>query len=174
MKHTDAIKNATHEIDTQIATQTNQINANYNAKVLAINNEAALRGLLSSTVVLQQLDAALLDKQTALANLTLGRDAKIQVLAQRMISANATAQRTAMASDRDSWNRMKAGGVTDIQKQKALDEEMYAEYFAFLIAKPKSEALTYVSNVGGEYSIFDNLSPTYVTKLQNAINGRLA
>jgi septal ring factor EnvC (AmiA/AmiB activator) len=158
------------------------ITTDYNAAVLSINTEAGKRGLLGSTVVLHQLERALADKVTRIERVEFDRDvalkkyedateSKIRAEARRIMSSEAAAARLAHEIDNESIERrIKNDVLTATEAQKALDEEVYAEYLRWLLSKPDKTAFLHVT---GDPIFYHNLSNAYYNKLVAEIEKRV-
>ena len=172
------------EINAKAADRITQITADYETRVIAINNEAAARGLLGSTVVLYQLGQALSDKQakidraeydrdTALSKFETVTDAKVRTAARKMMNDNAAAMRLRITADKHTldmlYRQTSIGGFSTIEKQKAMDEEVYGEYLAWLLVKDPQDAFAYVDD---DPLFFFNLSTVYYNKLKTEMQTR--
>jgi|GEM_PF-5208182 len=150
-----------------------EIEAKYAARVLTVNTDADKRGLGTSTAALQLTAKADEERTLALSKLDTASDARVKALARKMLADNAAVMRLSLTADKNSLDmfvtQSKAGGYTDAEKQKAMDEEVYAEYLRFLLGKPPNDAFSIVQS---DPLFFYNLSAEYFTRLSKALQDR--
>jgi len=173
LSYAEALAAARDELETFYGLRRAEINAKHYARVIAINTEANKRGLITSTVVLEQIERAMYERDIALEKFEHVTDAKVRAAARKMMADELGMTRLRVQSDRDALNmtlrRVQSGGIPPVDLQKAMDEEVYAEYLRFLLALSPEVALAYVDN---DPLFLFNLSPTYFTRLQTEINRR--
>ena len=167
----------------------------YNEQVIKINDNAAKRGMITSSVVLYQLEKAAqthAERQTAAVNqieeLEIRRDlalAKCEASINEKTERNAKklwneSRKLALAAQKEqgtaqsrSYKDMLALAKLKLtipfNAQQNMDEEVYGEYLEWLLAQVPADALDYVTN---EPLFALNLSPTYYAKLLNEVTGR--
>ena len=138
----------------------------YDEQVARINANAAKRGMLSSTVVLEQLDRALERCNTEVSAI----ENKL-FIENRKFSLAIEKERSAAASRgfRNMLELVKARATATVDSQTFIDEEVYAEYFAWLGGQDRMDAVAYVQN--DPLFVF-NLSSTYYNKLLQEMKNR--
>ena len=133
-----------------LASRRSIIMENYNERVENINNNATRRGMSNSTIVLQQLERALVRKQEALERLDNIKDK----LAKRIFTNN---QKLALSIERQkstsisralrdfvAVSRMKLS--VPYNTQTLIDTELYDAYLAWLLKYPPETAYAYVNH----------------------------
>jgi len=173
LSYKEALVAAREELESFYDARRAEINAKHDARVLSINTEANKRGLITSTVVLQQIERAVHDRNLELEKFEHVTDAKVRVAARKIMADELGATRLKMHADRDALNmtlrRVQTGGIPQVDLQRAMDEEVYAEYLRFLLALSPEVALAYVD---GDPLFFYNLSTVYFNRLQAEMERR--
>lgn len=167
LSYAEALAAAREELESFYATRRTEIFAKHNAKILGINTEANKRGLITSTIVLQQIERAEQERDLALSKFETVTDAKVRIAARKIMADELGRTRLSVQADKEALKfaleRTKVGGIPVADLQKALDEEVYAEYLRFLLALSPDVALAYVDN---DPLFFYNLSAIYFNKLK--------
>jgi len=173
LSYAEALGVARDELETFYSLRRAEINAKHDARVLSINTEANKRGLITSTVVLEQIERAMYERDIALEKFEHVTDAKVRAAARKMMAEELGLARLGMQADRDALNmtlrRVTSGGIPNVDLQKAMDEEVYAEYLRFLLAQSPEVALAYVDN---DPLFLFNLSTSYFNRLHTEIERR--
>lgn len=167
LTYQEALVAARDELDIFYTVRRAEINSRHDARALAINTEANKRGLITSTVVLQQLDKALAERDIALSKFETVTDAKVRAAARKMMADELGAARLRVQADRGAHDmllrRNQVGGLPQTDLQRAMDEEVFAEYLRFLLSQTPQNALAYVNT---DPLFVYNLSQTYYDKLK--------
>lgn len=173
LSYAEALVAAREELEVFYATRRTEIFAKHEARILGINTEANKRGLINSTIVLQQIERAKHERDIALSKFETVTDAKVRIAARKIMTDELGQTRLLAQSDRDALKfaleLSKVGGISVADLQKAFDEEIYAEYLQFLLALSPEIALAYVNN---DPLFFYNLSATYFNKLKAEMDKR--
>jgi len=186
LSYTDAVKLAREELEEffdnrrkEIAWRNEkriaQADREHTQRVLAINTDAGKRGLLGSTIVLHQLELARIERQTkidradfdkavALARFENVTEGRVRTQARRLMSDSAATIRLGIQSDVATWNQLHRtrGLTTNAERQRAMDEEVLAEFKRFLLSKSPAVAVSLVEN---DPLFFQNLSNDYHQRL---------
>ena len=167
LSYAEALTVARDELETFYTLRRAEIHAKHDARVLSINTEANKRGLITSTVVLQQIERAMYERDLALDKFEHVTDSKVRAAARKLMADELGSARLQMQADRDALNitlrRTQMGGIPNVDLQKAMDEEVYAEYLRFLLALSPDIALAHVDN---DPLFLFNLSTIYFNKLK--------
>jgi hypothetical protein len=160
LSYAEALTIAREELESFNQIRRTEINAKHNARVLLINTEANKRGLITSTIVLQQIERAENERDLALSKFEVITDAKVRQAARKLMAEELGMVRLQMQADKDSLDmlirRTNMGGVPTADLQRLMAEEVYAEYLRFMLSFSPEVAL----------AIFDN-DPIFFYNLQN-------
>ena len=167
--YSEAIEAARDELERYNTAMRTEIENKFADRVNAINTEAGKRGLITSTIVLQQLEKAAYEKGLMLLKFETVSDAKVRTLARKMLSDNMTQIRLSLTADKNSLDMHNKSSMTQTEKQKAVDEEVYGEYLRWLLSINPDVALSYVTD---DPLFYYNLSATYLTKLTTEMQAR--
>jgi len=173
MTSAEAHTAARESLEQQNALRRAEINARHDARVLAINTQANARGLITSTIVLQQLQQAQYNRDRALALFETVTEQRIRTTARQIMASELGRVRLQMQADRDGQNmvfeRTRVGGIPQADLQRAVDEEVYAEYLRFLLALSPEVALAHVDH---DPLFLFNLSTPYFNRLKAEMERR--
>ena len=173
LTYQEALAVAREELETFYGLRRAEIHAKHDARVLSINTEANRRGLITSTVVLEQIERAMHERDVALEKFGLVTDAKVRAAARKIMAEELGSARLKAQTDRDTLNmilrRTSAGGVPQVELQRAMDEEVYAEYLRFLLRLSPEIALATVET---DPLFFFNLSAVYFNRLKAEMERR--
>jgi len=173
LSYAEALTAARDELETSFTLRRAEIRARHDARVLSINTEANKRGLITSTVVLQQIERALQERDAALEKFATVTDAKVRAAARRIMADELGATRLRVQADRDALNvtarRIGSGGIPQVDLQRAMDEEVYAEYLRFLLALSPEVALAHIDT---DPLFHFNLSTAYFNRLKAEMERR--
>lgn len=166
LNYNEAFEAARDELEAYNTARRAEINTKFNERIIAINTEAGKRGLLTSTIVIQQIEKAEYDRTVMLAKFESVADSQIRALARKMMNDNAALIKAQQKADKDSLDmfakQSSVGGFSTVEKQKAMDEEVYCEYLRFLLSKSPEVALSYIDD---DPLFYYNLSSAYYEKL---------
>jgi hypothetical protein len=173
LSYQEAVVVARDELERFHGLRCTEIHAKHDARVLAINTEANKRGLITSTVVLQQIERAMYERDLALEKFGTVTDAKVRAAARKIMAEELANTKLRVQADRDALNmitqRARTGGIPQSDLQRAMDEEVYAEYLRFLLGLSPEVALAHVDN---DPLFFFNLSSTYFNRLKAEMERR--
>jgi len=172
LSYAEALVAAREELQRFFVARRAEIHAKHDARVLSINAEANKRGLITSTVVLQQIERATAERNLALEKFEHVTDAKVRVAARKIMADELAQTRLRVQSDRDALNafaRRSQSGITQAELQRAMDEEVYAEYLRFLLALSPEVALACIDT---NPLFFFNLSAAYFNRLKAEMERR--
>ena len=193
LTYAEAVNTARDELEeyfkvrrTEITERTNnrimQINTDYDTRIIGINNDANARGLIGSTIVLHQLenarkerqlniDRAQFDRDIALARFENLTENRIRAHARRKMSDNTALLRLGMQSDINTldMHHKTRGTITNTERQRNLDEDVFAEYKRWLLTKSPEVALALVD---GDPLFYFNLSLQYYSRLVHEMERR--
>lgn len=162
----DAFEAAREELEAYNTARRKEINTKFNERIAEINTEAGKRGLLTSTIIMQQIEKAEYDRTITLQKFESVTDSQIRALARKMMNDNAALLKLQQKADKDSLDiftkQSTVGGFSTTEKQKAMDEEVYGEYLRFLVAQSPEVALSYIED---DPVFYFNLSTEYYQKL---------
>ncbi|MCL2755928.1 MAG: hypothetical protein FWE45_02635 [Firmicutes bacterium] len=174
-----------------------RINEQYKARIARINTDAGRRGILNSTIVLNQLERAHIAKQEAetaindeIEFIEVTRNSRIdqqnttfeqraEALARRIhidsvrINVQAIREKAVQRSRafRDLIHLSQVRLTTPINTQTMIDQEIYDEYVTFLVKQLPRRAVSLVSN---DPVFFFNLPHTMWLRLYNEFNRRVS
>lgn len=173
LSYAEAMNAARDELESFYNARRTEINAKHDARVLAINTEANKRGLITSTIVLQQIERAEYERDLALSKFETVTEARVRAAARKIMADELGIARLSVQADRDALNMLlektKSGGIPSADIQKAMDEEVFAEYLRFLLDQSPDDALAYVTD---DPLFYYNLSQTYFQKLKAQMEQR--
>jgi len=165
LSYAQALTAAREELENFYAVRTAEIHAKHNARVLAINFEADQRGLLLSTIVLQQIAKAEHDRDVALEKFETVTDAKVRAAARKILAEQMEQTRLVIQSDLAA---IRQAGIAD--PEICMNEEVYAEYLRFLLKLEPEVAVAYLD----DDPLFGyNLSELYFRKLEHELRKRI-
>jgi hypothetical protein len=161
-----------------------RIESDYEARVARINDDIYKRGLAEGSAGVWLLARALAGKQARIEEAVVAKDLKLakldidcadkierrakKIYNEALRNNIAIAESASIMGSR-SLNEAQGLGLTAVQAQKLLDEEVYAQYLLFLLKFPYDVALGFVD----DDPLFNyNLSASYYDRLVGEMEER--
>lgn len=106
LSYAEAMNAARDELESFYNARRNEINTKHDVRVLAINTEANKRGLITSTIVLQQIERAEYERDLALSKFETVTEARVRAAARKIMADELGIARLSVQADRDALNML--------------------------------------------------------------------